>query len=187
MKSCSFRLISDNVVTVVCDCEPCFVIINRLHEFSFSSCLLLTTVELAINYVLWWCIDCMIAVLSHFASTSPDLQSGCISTAFQLEIWAKFLIWGIFLENLTVFHVLIQGPKLETLRWFVCAIHNFPLLPFLTKLTHFLSSALLTAFNGRFLSEEEKEGGNLELLISHSFPPQRVNRAVECKDLLFFL
>ena len=99
MKSCSFRLISDNVVTVVCDCEPCFVIINRLHEFSFSSCLLLTTVELAINYVLWWCIDCMIAVLSHFASTSPDLQSGCISTAFQLEIWAKFLIWCIFFRE----------------------------------------------------------------------------------------
>ena len=35
----------------------------------------------------------------------------------------------------------------------------------------FLSSALLMAFNDRFLSEEEKEGGNLELLISHS-PPE---------------
>ena len=185
MKSCSFRLISDNVVTVVCDCEPCFVIINRLHEFSFSSCLLLTTVELAINYVLWWCIDCMIAVLSHFASTSPDLQSGCISTAFQLEIWAKFLIWGIFFREFGCIPCFNTRAKIRDT--FLICVCNSQLSTFAIFDNKNLSSALLTAFNGSFLSEEEKEGGNLELLISHSFPPQRVNRAVECKDLLFFL
>ena len=75
-----------------------------------------------------------------------------------------------------------EGEKLQkseiTASMILCRINNFPLRPFWGR-NIFCHQPCSWRLNGRFLSEEEGKGGNLELLISHSPRLQRVNRAVE--------
>ena len=103
--------------------------------------------------------------------SSPDPRRCNHFNTFLTHIWAHFLANDKEYIDCILFSN--EGKIAEirnTALMILCRISQFSSVAVFCKKL-FLSSVLLMAFNGCFLSEEEKEGGNLELLISHS-PPE---------------